>query len=104
MISNFMLGTYLFEIFGTSATDVLSIPYVLSPPLIDSLRHFVPDRLFHNNLWMKYSLIRDGASLSILLRNIRGSQHTLLAIEIMEEDVFRCFASLRSCKYRSLDI
>lgn len=82
-----------FEIFGTSATDVSSMPHVLSPPLIDSLRHFVPDRLFHNNLWMKYSLIRDGASLSILLRNIRGSQHTLLAIETVEGDVFGCFTS-----------
>jgi len=82
-----------FEIFGTSATDVSSMPHVLSPPLIDSLRHFVPDRLFHNNLWMKYSLIRDGASMSILLRNIRGSNAVLLAIETTVGDVFGCYTS-----------
>jgi len=82
-----------FEIFGTSATDVSSMPHVLSPPLLDSLRHFVPDRLYDCNMWMKYSLLRDGASMSILLRNIRGSNAVLLAIETTTGDVFGCYTN-----------
>merc|ERR1711957_266843 len=42
---------------------------------------------------MKYSLIRDGASFVSLLQHIRGSRHTLLALETTEGEVFGSFTS-----------
>ena len=76
-----------FEIFCTQATVALSIQHALLLPLLDSLRYFVSDRLCDSNLWMKYSLQRDGASVSTLLRNIRRLNTVLLAIEKLQ-DVF----------------
>jgi len=82
-----------FEIFGTSADNASAMPHVLSPPLMDSLRNFLPDRLFHQNYWLKYSLVRDGADLQTLQRKVKSSQYTLLAIETTTGHVFGCFTS-----------
>ena len=35
----------MFKIIGTSAEDIRSVPHVLSPPLMESLLNFVPERL-----------------------------------------------------------
>ena len=35
----------MFKIIGTSAEDAAAIPHVLSPPLMESLLNFVPERL-----------------------------------------------------------
>lgn len=35
----------MFKILGTSAQDAAAIPHVLSPPLMESLLNFVPERL-----------------------------------------------------------
>lgn len=35
----------IFKIIGTSADDARAIPHVLSPPLMESLLNFVPERL-----------------------------------------------------------
>ena len=64
------------------------MPHVLSPPLLDSLRHFAPDRICNSNLWMKHSLQRDGASMLILFRNMRGLNAVLLAIEKKLQETF----------------
>ena len=82
-----------FQIFGTSATDTGCHPHVLSPPLMESLQNFLPPIISENNFWLKYSLVRDGASLPSLLRHIRGTRHTLIAIETVEGEVFGSFTS-----------
>ncbi|KAL3765395.1 hypothetical protein ACHAWU_002313 [Discostella pseudostelligera] len=82
-----------FKILGTSAYDVSALPHVLSPPLMDSLLNFVPDHLSSCNYWLKYSLVRDGASLDILRRYCRAATHTVLAIETTNGDVFGSFSS-----------
>jgi hypothetical protein len=35
----------MFKIIGTDADDARSIPHVLSPPLMESLLNFVPERI-----------------------------------------------------------
>jgi len=82
-----------FRILGTSADDKASLPHVLSPPLMDSLQAFLPYGISESNLWMKYSMVRDGASLHTLLQSIRGSKHTILALETSEGEVFGSFTS-----------
>lgn len=82
-----------FRILGTSADDVSCHPHVLSPPLMESLQNFLPPGIAENNFWLKYSLVRDGASLQTLLRQVRGAQHTLIAIETLEGEVFGCYTS-----------
>ena len=85
--------SFAFVILGTSADDVASMPHVLSPPLMESLHHFLPYSVSEQNFFMKYSLIRDGASFFTLLQNVRGSQHTVIAIETTYGEVFGSFSS-----------
>ena len=86
-------GTLPFHILGTSGDDVDAHPHVLSPPLMESLLAFVPPSLSADNLWMKYSMVRDGASWHSFLQAARGAKHTFLAIETVEGEVFGSFTS-----------
>ena len=47
------------SIIGTSLTDEISKPHVLSPPLLEALQGFLPVSLSTDNFWMRYSLVRD---------------------------------------------
>ena len=82
---------HVFKILGTSATDESSYPHVLSPPLMDSLMAFLPESLENQNFWLKYSLVRDGASMQTLKNYVRASHNTLLAIETTSGEVFGAF-------------
>lgn len=84
---------HVFRIIGTSAEDMSAQPHVLSPPLMDSLLNFVPDSISRENFWMKFSLIRDGASLYTLKQYIKATPNILLAIETTNGDVFGAFTS-----------
>ncbi|KAL9188442.1 hypothetical protein ACHAXT_006820 [Thalassiosira profunda] len=87
------MNTLPFQILGTSATDMECHPHVLSPPLMESLQNFMPAGISETNFWLKYSLVRDGAFLPSLLKNIRGTKYTLIAIETVEGEVFGSFTS-----------
>lgn len=82
-----------FEILGTSAYDVSCHPHVLSPPLMDSLLAFMPEALMECNYWLKYSLVRDGGNLFTMMRQIRASNATVLAIETVDGCVFGAFTN-----------
>ena len=60
---------------------------------MDSLLNFVPETLAHENFWLKFSLVRDGASLDILKRYCRAATHTVLAIETTNGEIFGAFTS-----------
>ena len=93
-----------FETFCTSDTVASSMPHELLPPLLNSLRYFVPDRLCDSNLSMKYSLQRDGPSMSMLFRNMCGLNAVLLAIEKTAGFSFGCWknALLKNTKLNVL--
>jgi len=82
-----------FLILGTSAADKDSCPHVLSPPLMESLLSAVPFSNSSDNFWMKYSLIRDGASMHTFLQRARGVQNSILAIETVDGEVFGAFTT-----------
>jgi len=84
-------GTLGFKILGTSASDEASQPHVLSPPLMESLQAFLPPTKSGENFFMRYSMIRDGASLQTLLKRARGIQYSILAIETIDGEVFGSF-------------
>lgn len=84
---------HVFRILGTSADDASSQPHVLSPPLMESLLTFVPDAISTDNFWMKFSLIRDGASLYTLKQYVKASPYTMLAVETTKGQVFGAFTS-----------
>jgi hypothetical protein len=87
------IDQHKFAILGTSADDIEAHPHVLSPPLMDSLLSFVPENVSEENLWLKYSLVRDGASLTTLKRYVRASPNTIVAIETTTGHVFGSFTS-----------
>ena len=66
---------------------------VLTPALMESLRGFFPYAVSEDNFWLKYSLVRDGASIRSLLRKVMASQHTILAVETEDGEVFGAFLS-----------
>lgn len=82
-----------FKILGTSAEDQSAHPHVLSPPLMDAILNFVPEHLRGQNLWMKYSLVRDGASLETFKQYARASKDTVLVIETTKGQVFGTYVS-----------
>jgi hypothetical protein len=47
------------HIMGTHGKDPLTAPRVLSPPLMESLQMFLPFACTEDNLWLKFSLVRD---------------------------------------------
>lgn len=80
-----------FFILGTSGDDKSSIPHVLTPPLMQALHKQLPMSCAESNFWLKYSLVRDGASFEVFEAKIAMSKNTILAIETLEGDVFGCF-------------
>ena len=83
----------VFLILGTSADDASCQPHVLSPPMMDSLMSFVPMQLHNENYWLKFSLVRDGASLRTLKQYTRATAYTIIAIETTQGQVFGSFTS-----------
>ena len=86
-------GSLDFLILGTNADDEASQPHVLSPPLMESLQAFLPITKSGQNFYLKYSLVRDGASLHTFLQRARGVQYAILALETVEGEVFGCFTA-----------
>ena len=60
---------------------------------MESLQPFFPYACSEDNFYLKFSLVRDGASLHSLLQNVRGAKHTIVAIETVEGEVFGAFCS-----------
>jgi len=68
-------------------------PRVLTPTIMENLRGFVPLGASDSNFWLKYSLVRDGPSLSILLDSIHNSILTIIGIETDHGEVFGSFTA-----------
>mmetsp|Transcript_44324 Transcript_44324/g.82318 ORF Transcript_44324/g.82318 Transcript_44324/m.82318 type:complete len:319 (-) Transcript_44324:127-1083(-) len=83
-----------FLILGTSADDKTCSPHVLSPPIMESLQGALPFAVSEDNFWLKFSLLRDGASLETMLESIRGAKSTIVAIETIDGEVFGSFTSV----------
>lgn len=84
-----------FQILGTSTDDKSAQPHVLSPPLMESLTNFLPENLGGENFWLRFSMVRDGASLDTLKQYVRASRYTIIAIETPTGEVFGSFTSSR---------
>jgi hypothetical protein len=84
-------GTLDFKILGTCADDQSASPHVLSPPLMESLSGFLPYSKSGENFFLRYSLVRDGASMLTFLKRSRGVQYGVLALETVDGEVFGCF-------------
>ena len=82
-----------FQILGTSALDITVQPHVMSPPMMDALMNFLPESIVGQNFWLRFSLIRDGASLDTLKRYVRAAECTIIVIETRNGDVFGSFTS-----------
>eukprot|EP00934_Nitzschia_sp_Nitz4_P005217 Nitzschia sp. Nitz4//scaffold335_size18684//12811//13917//NITZ4_008771-RA/size18684-processed-gene-0.6-mRNA-1//-1//CDS//3329548279//5207//frame0 len=66
---------------------------VLSLPMMKGLQKYFPFSKRGESFWLQYSLVRDGASLDILLSKVKDSGHTLLAIETTEGEIFGAFTT-----------
>jgi hypothetical protein len=80
-----------FFIIGTHKKDTRCVPHVLAPPIMDALQKNLPMNCSESNFWLKYSLIRDGASMHSIEAKSGLARNTILAIETLNGDVFGCF-------------
>ncbi|KAL3939015.1 MAG: hypothetical protein SGBAC_006180 [Bacillariaceae sp.] len=84
-------GSLDFMILGTCADDLSASPHVLSPPMMESLAGFLPYAQSSENFFLRYSLVRDGASMLTFLKRSRGVKYGILALETVDGEVFGCF-------------
>eukprot|EP00588_Corethron_pennatum_P005991 CAMPEP_0194290232 /NCGR_PEP_ID=MMETSP0169-20130528/40797_1 /TAXON_ID=218684 /ORGANISM="Corethron pennatum, Strain L29A3" /LENGTH=340 /DNA_ID=CAMNT_0039037765 /DNA_START=191 /DNA_END=1210 /DNA_ORIENTATION=- len=96
--ANMIHPSHSFLIFGTDENNELSAQQqpqhnIIYPSLMESLRNFFPYVISEDNFWLKYSLVRDGASLSSLLSTLRVHPRTLVAIETTDGEIFGSFTS-----------
>lgn len=84
-------GALDFSILGTCADDKTASPHVLSPPLMESLSAFLPYSKSGENFFLRYSLVRDGASMHTFLKRARGVDYSILALETVDGEVFGSF-------------
>ena len=80
-----------FFIIGTHKNDKRCSPHVLTPPIMETLQKHMPTNCSESNFWLKYSLLRDGASMHSLEARSGVSRNTILAVETLKGDVFGCF-------------
>ena len=80
-----------FFIIGTHKKDQQCCPHVLAPPIMDALQKYLPTNCSESNFWLKYSLLRDGASMHSMEAKSGLARNTILAIETLNGDVFGCF-------------
>lgn len=66
---------------------------VLREEIMDELQDHLPFCKRGESFWLQYSLVRDGASLEILLDKVRDSESTILALETVEGEVFGAFCT-----------
>jgi hypothetical protein len=81
-----------FAILGTSAHDTDCHPHVLSPPMMERLHRALPNTRQGENYWLRYSLVRDGASRHSFLDIAKKcSPLAILAVETVDGEVFGAF-------------
>ena len=74
--------------YSSSSPDV-----VLNESIMEELQDHLPLCKRGESFWLQYSLVRDGASLDLLLNKARDSEYTILAIETLEGEVFGAFCA-----------
>jgi hypothetical protein len=66
---------------------------VLSPEIMEGMQSHFPLIKKGESFWLQYSLVRDGANREALLWNTRNSEHSVLAIETVDGEIFGAFTS-----------
>jgi len=86
-------GDVRYTILATNGKAEDCKPNVLSPYMMNALRKHMPFVVSEDNFWLKYSMTRDGASMRMLLKHVRSSARTIIAVETFDGDVFGSFTS-----------
>ena len=80
---------YPFLILGNDGNDMN--PRVFTPGMMEALRGFMPLKACDHNFWLRFSLVRDGGSLTTILSTVRVSQYTMIGVETDLGEVFGSF-------------
>jgi len=86
-------GDVRYSVLGTTGNDEDCRPNILSPYMMDALRKHMPFVVSEDNFWLKYSMTRNGASMRMLLKQVRSSARTVIAVETFDGNVFGSFTS-----------
>lgn len=81
------------RILGTSIHDETTKPHVLTTSIMEALQQHLPYSKQGEGFWLKYSMVRDGASLYTVLETTKRSSYTVLAVETLDGEVFGAFTA-----------
>lgn len=81
------------RVLGTSLDDDATKPLVLNMSIMDDLQQYLPYSKQGEMFWLKYSMVRDGASLGTVLHKTRLSAYTILAVETLDGEIFGAFTA-----------
>ena len=84
-------GDIVYHYIGAPLDDTCN--HVLTPPMCEELRKYLPMAVQHDNFWLKYAMTRDGSTMRAMVQQVRNSTKTVLAIETMDGQVFGAFCS-----------
>lgn len=78
----------------STTTTGCSYSPVLTPKLMKTLRDtYVPFCKSSDNFWLRYSMIRDGASMHNFLEQVQGAKYSILAVETTDGEIFGAFTT-----------
>ena len=68
---------------------------VLTPSLMQQIKHHLPFGRRDDSFWLQYSMVRDGASIGQLLRRVVdcNCRYSVLAVETMDGEIFGSYLS-----------
>eukprot|EP00529_Nitzschia_sp_RCC80_P018925 CAMPEP_0113499786 /NCGR_PEP_ID=MMETSP0014_2-20120614/31945_1 /TAXON_ID=2857 /ORGANISM="Nitzschia sp." /LENGTH=513 /DNA_ID=CAMNT_0000394007 /DNA_START=247 /DNA_END=1784 /DNA_ORIENTATION=+ /assembly_acc=CAM_ASM_000159 len=68
---------------------------VLTPSLMQQIKHHLPFGRRDDSFWLQYSMVRDGASIGQLLRHVVdcNCRYSVLAVETMDGEIFGAYLS-----------
>ena len=68
---------------------------VLTPSLMQQIKHHLPFGRRDDSFWLQYSMVRDGASIGQLLRHVVdcNCRYSVLAVETMDGEIFGSYLS-----------
>jgi hypothetical protein len=90
-----LLEDSIFEILSQQNSYDEAENLVLKPYIMEGMQPHFPLSKKGESFWLQYSLVRDGASMDCLLFKTRNTEHSVLAIETVDGEIFGAYTSHR---------
>eukprot|EP00980_Cylindrotheca_fusiformis_P025726 scaffold14515_cov97-Cylindrotheca_fusiformis.AAC.5 len=88
-----LLEDSMFEILSPQDSHDGLDAQILNQEIMEGMQTHFPLVKKGESFWLQYSLVRDGASMEALLWKIRNTEHSVMAVETVDGEVFGAYTS-----------